>query len=187
MPTILTVLFCGLWTAFLFWYKGLTWDFAIIAFYSYFYITIAVIDLKHQIIPNKMIYPGLLVALAISPFFIKTGLPHHGIASWGIVNALIGAAAGFISLLILAILSRGGMGLGDVKMAAFIGLTTGFAEVFVAVIGGIILGGLAAILLLAFKKRKEVIPFGPFLSIASIVTLVWGTQIMNGWLALFAR
>ena len=74
-------------------------------------------------------------------------------------------------------------------MAAFIGLTTGFPNVLVAVLGGVILGGVVAIILLAFKikKRKEVIPFGPFLSIASIVTLVWGNQILSWWLAIFAR
>jgi leader peptidase (prepilin peptidase) / N-methyltransferase len=180
---------CGLWTAFLFWYYGLSWDFAIISLYSYFYVAIALIDLRHQLILNKMIYPGLLVALAISPFFIKTALPHHNIASWGAVNALIGAAAGFIFLLIPALLTRGGMGFGDVKMAAFIGLTTGFPEVFVAILIGVILGGLVAIILLALKikKRKEVIPFGPFLSIASIVAMVWGTQILDSWLGLFNK
>jgi leader peptidase (prepilin peptidase) / N-methyltransferase len=187
LQVLLVELGCGLWTAFLFWYKDLTWDFAIISFYSYIYIAIALIDLKHQLILNKIIYPGLLVALVISPFFIKTGLPHGNIASWGVINALIGAGAGFIFLLIPAIVSRGGMGFGDVKMAAFIGLTTGFPEVFVAVLGGVILGGVTAVLLLAFKikKRKEMIPFGPFLSIASIVTLVWGTQILDRWLNLF--
>jgi leader peptidase (prepilin peptidase)/N-methyltransferase len=189
LQVLLVELGCGLWTGFMFWYKGLTWDFAIISFYSYIYIAIALIDLRHQLILNKMIYPGLLVALAISPFFIKVALPHHNIASWGALNALIGAAAGFIFLLIPAVLTRGGMGFGDVKMAAFIGLTTGFPEVFVAVLGGIILGGVTAILLLAFKikKRKEVIPFGPFLSAASILTMVWGAQILDTWLGWFGR
>ncbi len=189
LQVLLVELGCGLWTAFLFRYSGPGWDFAIISFYSYIYIAIALIDLRHQLILNKMIFPGLLIALAISPFFIKTGLPHSNIASWGAVNALIGAAAGFVILLIPALVSRGGMGIGDVKMAAFIGLTTGFPEVLVAVLGGIVLGGLTAIVLLAFriKKRKEVIPFGPFLSIASIVTLVWGTQILEAWLGLFSK
>jgi leader peptidase (prepilin peptidase) / N-methyltransferase len=189
LQVLLVELGCGLWTAFLFWYKGPTWDFVIIAFYSYIYIAIALIDLKHQLILNKIIFPGLVVALAISPFFIKNELPHTSLVSWGVLNALIGAAAGFIFLLIPALVTRGGMGFGDVKMAALIGLTTGFPEVFVAVLGGIVMGGLVAIILLALKikKRKEVIPFGPFLSIASIISLVWGAQILDAWLGLFAR
>jgi leader peptidase (prepilin peptidase)/N-methyltransferase len=168
----------GLWTAFLFWYKGLTVDFAIITFYSYLFIVIALIDLQHKLILNKVIYPSLIIALIIAPFFVKAG----------IINALIGGAVGFVCLLIPAIVTRGGMGFGDVKMAALIGLATGFGEVLVSVLGGIILGGLVAIFLLVFriKKRKEVIPFGPFLSIATIITLLWGSNILNWWLGLFA-
>jgi leader peptidase (prepilin peptidase) / N-methyltransferase len=179
----------GLFTAFLFWYKGLTLEFGIIALYSYIYLAIALIDMQHKLILNKIVYPSLVVALAISPFFIKTGFPQAGVAEHGIVNALIGAATGFIFLLIPNILSRGGMGMGDVKMAALIGLTTGFGEVLVAVLGGIILGGLVAIFLLAtgIKKRKEVMPFGPFLSIAAVVTLLWGTPILNWYMGFFTR
>jgi leader peptidase (prepilin peptidase)/N-methyltransferase len=79
------------------------------------------------------------------------------------------------------------MGFGDVKMAALIGLTTGFGEVLVAVVGGIILGGITGAFLLISrrKKRKEAVPFGPFLSIATIVTLIWGTEIMNWYLGIF--
>jgi leader peptidase (prepilin peptidase) / N-methyltransferase len=180
---------CGLFTAFLFWYKGLTLDFAFIAFYSYIFIVIALIDLRHQLILNKIVYPSLIAALIIAPFFIKTGTVHSSIASYGIVNALIGGAVGFFFLLIPALVTRGGMGFGDVKMAALIGLATGFGEVLVAVLGGVILGGLTAIFLLVFrlKKRKEAIPFGPFLSIGAIVTLIWGTQILNWYLGIFIK
>jgi leader peptidase (prepilin peptidase) / N-methyltransferase len=179
---------CGLFTAFLFWYKGLTLDFAFIAFYSYIYIVIALIDLKHQLILNKIVYPALVVALIIAPFFIKSGNVHQNIYDHGIINALIGGAVGFVFLLIPAIISRGGMGFGDVKMAALIGFTTGFGEVLVAVLGGIVLGGLVAIFLLIFhiKKRKEVIPFGPFLSLATIVTLIWGSSILEWYLGIFS-
>jgi leader peptidase (prepilin peptidase) / N-methyltransferase len=189
VQVLLVELGCAVWTAFLFWHIGLSWDLAIIIMYSYLYIAIALIDLRHQLILNKMVFPMLLVALAISPFFIKNELPHPNIVSWGAVNALIGAAVGFVILLLPALISRGGMGFGDVKMAALIGLTTGFPEVLVAILGGIILGGLVAIVLLVFKikKRKEVIPFGPFLSLASIITLVWGNQIFDAWMGLFSR
>jgi|WetSurMetagenome_2_1015567.scaffolds.fasta_scaffold201806_1 leader peptidase (prepilin peptidase) / N-methyltransferase len=185
LRVLLVELGCGLLTAFLFWYKGLTLDFAIIAFYSYIFIVIALIDLQHQLILNKVVFPCLIAALIIAPFFIKSGdglLAHF-------VNALIGGAVGFVFLLIPAVVTRGGMGFGDVKMAALIGLATGFGEVLVAVLGGIILGGLTAIFLLVFriKKRKEAIPFGPFLSLATIVTLIWGTGILNWYVGIFTR
>jgi leader peptidase (prepilin peptidase)/N-methyltransferase len=185
---------CGLFAAFLFWNKGLTLEFAIIAIYSYIYIAIALIDLKHQLILNKIVYPSLIAALIISPFFVQggnlvNGFFRFGDTNIGILNALIGAGVGFVFLLIPALISRGGMGFGDVKMAALIGLTTGFPGVLVAVLGGIVLGGLIAILLLTFriKKRKEAIPFGPFLSVGAIVTLIWGGPIINWYLALIIR
>ena len=188
---------CGLFTAFLFWYflrTGLDYKFAIVAFYSYIFIAIALIDLQHQLILNKIVYPSLIAALIIAPVFVQGGnlvggYFHFGDIDIGILNALIGAAAGFVILLIPAIISRGGMGFGDVKMAALIGLVTGFPNVLVAVLGGIILGGLAAIVLLVFhiKKRKEAIPFGPFLSFATIATLIWGSQIFNWYMAFFTR
>jgi leader peptidase (prepilin peptidase) / N-methyltransferase len=176
---------CGLLTAFLFWMKSPTLNFAFSAFYSYIFIVIGLIDLKTQLILNKIVYPSLIVGLIIAPFFI-TG----GDGPWGhLLNGLLGAAVGFVFLLIPVIATMGrGMGFGDVKMAALIGLATGFGEVFVAVLGGIILGGLVAILLVVFKikKRKEVIPFGPFLSLATIVTLIWGMEILNRYMAVFA-
>ncbi len=69
-------------------------------------------------------------------------------------------------------------------MAGLIGLVTGFPLALVALGTGVILGGLAALLLLLFriKKRKEAIPFGPFLSLATMVTLLWGSQILS-WYA----
>ena len=68
-----------------------------------------------------------------------------------------------------------------------IGLATGFPLVIVALIMGIILGGLVAVILLGFKikKRKEAMPFGPFLAVAAIVTLLWGSNILSWYLGIF--
>ncbi len=188
LRVLLVELGCGLFTAFLYRWLGLTLDFFVITFYSYIFILIALIDLQHQLILNKIVYPSLIIALIIAPFFIKAGGLHSHIWDHGIVNALIGGAVGFVFLLVPAIVSRGGMGFGDVKMAALIGFATGFPEVLVAVLGGIVLGGLVAIFLLVtgLKKRKEAIPFGPFLSLATIITLIWGSQIMDWYLAILS-
>jgi len=66
-------------------------------------------------------------------------------------------------------------------LAGFIGTATGFPLVIVALVIGIIGGGLTAIALVALrrKKRKDAIPFGPFLAIAAMVTLIWGPQILH--------
>jgi leader peptidase (prepilin peptidase)/N-methyltransferase len=79
------------------------------------------------------------------------------------------------------------MGLGDVKLAALIGLVTGFPLVFVAFFLAVVSGGLVsvALLVLGIKKRKEGIPFGPFLSTGAIITLLWGTELLNLYLRIF--
>ena len=92
-----------------------------------------------------------------------------------------------IYLVILFIYKQEGIGFGDVKLAGLIGLVTGSRLVLVALLIGIILGGLTGVilLLLKVKNRKEPIPFGPFLSLATIVTLLWGSDILNWYLGLF--
>jgi len=166
----------GLLFAFLYWHYGLSVEFAVTAFYCCLFIVLGVIDLEHKLILNKIVYPATAVALVIAVF-----LPP------GIVDSVIGGAIGFVILFIPALVSRRGMGWGDVKMAALIGLVTGFPLVFVALLMGIVLGGLAAGFLLLFKikKRKEPIPFGPFLSLAAMATLLWGGDILSWYLGLF--
>jgi leader peptidase (prepilin peptidase)/N-methyltransferase len=79
------------------------------------------------------------------------------------------------------------MGFGDVKMAALIGLVTGYPLVFVALVLAIILVGLVAVVLLVSKKKrgKEGIPFGPYLSLAAIATILYGTEMLDWCLKVF--
>ncbi|MFZ7131883.1 MAG: prepilin peptidase, partial [Eubacteriales bacterium] len=177
----------GVFTALLFLYKGFSIEFAFIALFSYLYIVIALIDLHHKLILNKVIYPSLIAALIIAPFFIKQDTLGSNVVDYGITNALIGGVTGFIFLLIPALVFRGGMGFGDIKMSTLIGLTTGFGEVLVALLLGIILGGITGIIFLitGVKNRKETIPFGPFLALSAIVTLILGTDILSWYMSLF--
>ncbi len=158
--------------------------FAVMAFYACLFIVIFVIDLEHQLILNKVIYPGMVVALLL------TLIPHPWLADRMVdrlASAALGAGVGFGILLLIALVSRGGMGWGDVKMAALIGLVTGFPLILVALLLAIILGGVVALVLLLFKKRrrKEGIPFGPFLSLAAIATILFGTTMLDWYLGLF--
>jgi leader peptidase (prepilin peptidase) / N-methyltransferase len=174
----------GLLLAFLYWRFGLTADFALTAVYSIIFIVIGVIDLERQLILNKIVYPAIVLALVLDAILKRPD----------IVSGVIGGAVGFTFLLLVALVSRGGMGFGDVKMAAFIGLVTGLKlspfrpMVVVAILLGIIGGAVAAVLLLMLKikKRKEAMPFGPFLSLGTIVTLIWGNQILDWYLDLFS-
>ncbi len=164
-------------------------------FYSCIFIIIFGIDLEHQLILNRIVYPTMLIALVLDialsqPWLLESApgafqsMPD--VAARTVVG-ITGGATGFILLLIPALIFLGGMGWGDVKMAGLIGLAVGFPLVFVSILGAIIGGGLLAAILLLFgiKKRGEAIPFGPFLSLAAIATLFFGNDILNWYLGLF--
>jgi leader peptidase (prepilin peptidase)/N-methyltransferase len=173
----------GLIFALLYWHYGLSAELGVMAFYACLFIIIFVIDLEHGLILNKVVYPGMVVALLLAL------LPHPWLTRWlvtGVANAALGGAVSFVILFLIAILSRGGMGWGDVKLAALIGLATGFPLVFFSLIMGAILGGIVAVALIIAKKktRRETIPFGPFLAVATVITLLWGSNILNWYLGL---
>jgi prepilin signal peptidase PulO-like enzyme (type II secretory pathway) len=88
---------------------------------------------------------------------------------------------------LIIVISKGGMGWGDVKMAALIGIATGFPLVLAALLLAVVLGGLisSVLILIKAKNRKQSIPFGPFLSLATIATLLWGNHIIDWYTGLF--
>ena len=169
--------------ALLCWHYGLSAELGVMIFYACLFIVIFVVDLEHGLILNKVVYPGMVVALLLAL------LPRPWLTQWivtGVANAAIGGAIGFALFLLIAIVSRGGMGWGDVKLAALIGLATGFPLVFFSIIMGAIFGGIVAVALVIAKKRKrrQTIPFGPFLAVAAMVTLLWGSNILSWYLGL---
>jgi leader peptidase (prepilin peptidase)/N-methyltransferase len=186
----------GLLFGYLYWHYGLTIELAVGALYCCLLIVLMVIDLKHGLILNKLVYPAALAAIIISVFLAPSRVIYAGAVAPspingffpqpGIIQAAIGGGVGLGLFLAIVLVSRGGMGWGDVKMAALIGLITGFPLLFVALFLTIISGGLVAgmLLLLKIKKRKEGIPFAPFLSLATIVTLLFGGNILHWYLGL---
>ena len=177
------ILWVELGTAMLFglacWRYGVSIELAIALFYICIFMVLMVIDWEKGLILNKIVLPAIGAAILISVIF-SILLPDIEIVPF-IGRAAIGGGIGLALFLLIVIVSRGGMGWGDVKLAALIGLVTGFPLVFIALLIGVILGGVVAVLLLAFKikRRKEAIPFGPFLAIATIVTLLWGNSILS--------
>ncbi len=185
----------GVLFAYLYGRYGLTIELAVIAFYSSLFIVLLAIDLEHGLILNKIVYPAIGVALIISIFLSPSRVVDpDGAVAWllsslpapGVAQAAIGGGIGGLLFLLIAIVSRGGMGWGDVKMAALIGAVTGYM-VLVALFLAIIFGGLVAValLLLKLKKRKEGVPFAPFLSLGAVVTLLWGADLLSWYLRLF--
>lgn len=167
----------GLMFAFLWWRYGLTPELGIMSFYFCLLIIIMVIDLEHGLILNKVVYPATATALIIAAF---TSDP-------GIFKALIGGGLGLVVMLLLALTFRGGIGWGDVKMAGLVGVIVGFPRILVALLLAIVGGGLVAGILLALKVkgRKEAIAFAPFLSVATMVTILWGYDLITWYLSFF--
>jgi leader peptidase (prepilin peptidase)/N-methyltransferase len=185
----------GVIFAFLYWWcvvfnpeLGIV-TFGVMAFYACLFIIIFVIDLEQGLILNKVVYPGMVVALLLALLpqsWLTQTIWLTRVIEPGIASAALGGGIGFAIFLLIALVSRGGMGWGDVKLAALIGLATGFPLVFVAIIMGAILGGIVAVALVITKKRqrRETIPFGPFLALATMVTLLWGSNILSWYLGL---
>ena len=173
---------------FLYWKFGLGIELAISLVYLSLLIVIFVVDLEHQLVLDKVTYTGMVLAFAFSFFWPHIGtlgaLEPGGIKLGMMFSSLAGGAIGLVAMAFPFVISRGGMGMGDVKLATLIGLMTGFPLVLVALLLSVITGGVvAAILLISrIKKRKDPIPFAPFMAIAALVTLLWGQAIYQWYL-----
>ncbi len=148
-------------------------------------IVVAGIDYDHQLILNKMTTPAAVAALAMAAFWPDLGFPRTFFGDEGrldsFLNSLISGASAFSALAAVVVLSRGGMGEGDVKLTLVLGLFLGFPAVVAALWLGAVSGGIVAIALRATgrKGRKDTIPFGVFLAggaIAAIMMIGWITS-----------
>ena len=141
-------------------------------------VSITGIDLVHQLIPDVISIPGIVVGLAVSTL---TGRP-------GWLDSLVGVVIGGGIFLLIIVASRGGMGGGDMKLGAMLGAFLGWKLVLVAILIAILAGGVFAIvvLLLRRKGRKDAVPFGPFLALGGVVSLFWGESLLAWYLGTFS-
>ncbi|MBI4322144.1 MAG: prepilin peptidase [Chloroflexi bacterium] len=169
VETITAVVFGLVW-----YYSPTTLEATVYAMHASLLILVAIIDLQHQLILNKITYPWAVAALALSAFLPEVGLWRAGVGA-AIALGLFGA---------IFALAPQGMGFGDVKLAGVIGLVVGFPAVLVALVLGAVSGGIvgAALLLAGRKGRKDALPFGVFLSIGGIVSLLWGPVLWGAYL-----
>ena len=144
----------------------------------YHLVPITLIDLDHRIIPNRLTLIGAVAAPAILALTEPDALPEHLIAA---------AAAGGFFLVALLAYPRG-MGMGDVKLAAMLGLFLGSAVVpaiFVALVSGTLVGAAVIARKGAREGRKTAVPFGPFLALGAVVALFWGDAMVDWYLQTF--
>ena len=141
---------------------------AITWFYTWLLITVLVIDLEQRRVLNIMLAPAAVCVAMIS---LLPTRPDP-------LNMLLGGAVGLGVFLVLAIIGRGALGMGDVKLAGLIGMMTGYPGVIVALTIGTILGGIVAFFLLATRRagRKSTIAYAPYLALGALVA-IWIAQI----------
>lgn len=156
----------------------LDWDFlAFNATMAAFLIIIFVYDLKHYIIPDKVVYPAILTAAVFLFSNSKYNLLINAYSALG--------AAGFFLLIVL--ISKGRwMGVGDIKLAFLMGLALGFPNILVALFFAFLTGAIIGTGLIIFKKKglKSEVPFGPFLVGGTFISLFLGSDIINWYLGL---
>lgn len=145
-------------------------------------LALAVIDARTRKIPNRIVYPALVIA---PPYLVVARLAGGDV---DLVDAGIGLLAYGGGLLVIALIAPKGMGMGDVKLAALIGLvlgSLGLQYVAVAAGLGILFGGVGALVaLLGGAARKQAIPFGPFLVAGAVVAAFAAPGIADAYLDL---
>ncbi|MBV9935013.1 MAG: prepilin peptidase [Actinobacteria bacterium] len=142
-------------------------------------LAISVIDLKLYIVPNRIVYPTLAIAI---PLLIGAALlQHHNDA---IKTAAIGSVAAWFFLLVVHFIQPGGMGFGDVRLAAILGLYLGWINlrlVLWGMLAGFVLGAVIGLGLIVFggRGRKEAVPFAPFLAAGTLLAICFSQQILG--------
>jgi len=160
----------------LFWKFGLSLKFLLTFIFAGVLVVITFIDLEHQIIPDVLTLPGI-------PLFLLAAVLGMGVP---LLDAALGLLFGGGILYAIAfgyqlIAKREGMGGGDIKLLAMLGAFCGWKSLFFILLVSSFLGALVGItvMLIKGKDMKYAVPFGPFLSIAALAYLFWGSEFMR--------
>ena len=142
-----------------------------------FLLVITFIDYDHQLILDK-------VLLWLSGAGVVINLWTNSMGIW---DMLIASLLGGGLLLLIAVASQGGMGGGDIKFAAALGIWLGWQCLLLALLLSFVLGGIGSLSLLLFKlkSRKDFIPFGPFIALGALLSLLYGKEIITWYIEKF--
>jgi leader peptidase (prepilin peptidase)/N-methyltransferase len=151
---------------------GLSWELLAVVG-----VLLALVDLQHRLLPNRVVLPALAAGTAL---LLLAALAD---GAWdALLRAVLGAAALFAVYLVLALVSPGGLGMGDVKLAALVGLYLGWlgwAAVVLGALAGFVVQAVVALGLLATRRiglRGE-LPFGPAM-LAGAALVIGGTALL---------
>lgn len=151
-------------------------DFIFYSLISSVLLAAAIIDLKEMIIPDSLVLSILVLALMhkAANYFL-----------YGISPQLIGSISGMLIagglFAAIALISRGGMGGGDITLIGALGFVLGLKYVLLNIFLSFISGAIISVFLLTakIKKRKDPVPFGPFIVLGFYMTVLWGKDIIN--------
>jgi prepilin signal peptidase PulO-like enzyme (type II secretory pathway) len=152
----------------------LSLELAVGIIFSCLLVVISFIDIEFRIIPNKIVLPfaavGIVLNIIISPI------------NWW--HPLVFSAGAFLFMLIIHFIYTKGMGMGDVKFSLMVGAYL-VKNVIVGLFAGFLAGSIYGLymILVRKKKLKQAIPFGPFISLGSVVALFWGDYISKWYIS----
>ncbi|MEW6570079.1 MAG: prepilin peptidase [Nitrospirota bacterium] len=147
-------------------------------------IVITFIDLDFQIIPDRITLPGIIIGLVAASLLLPDPFMRNSIL--GFKASVTGFLLGGGLFYAIAIISKGGMGGGDIKMMAMVGSLMGWKSVLLTTFLGSLVGAVFGLFLIIYKGkgRKTKIPFGPFLAAGTAVTLFYGQEMFHLYLDL---
>ncbi|RRJ83885.1 prepilin peptidase [Aestuariirhabdus litorea] len=171
----------GLLTLLLAWELGLGWPLALACLLVWSLVSLTMIDIDHQLLPDNITLPLLWLGLLANCFGLFTNLN----------DAVIGAAAGYLSLwsvfwLFKLLTGKEGMGYGDFKLLAALGAWMGWQSLPLIILLSSVVGAVLGILMMVVQGRDRAtpIPFGPYLAIAGFIALLYGDRITQSYLQL---
>lgn len=143
--------------------------------------TLSIIDLKIGLLPDKIIFPGIIVSLGYWVIGVLGGLGGVNDFAWALISGAV--AALFFALLIIITKGRG-MGWGDVKYVFFLGLVLGFPGTATGLFLAFLLGSITSVGLIILGKKRfgATIPFGPFLSLGAVLAILYGIDLLQLYL-----
>jgi leader peptidase (prepilin peptidase)/N-methyltransferase len=172
-------LLTGLLTLWLALHYGASWQLLGAILFSWALLTLSVIDIDTQLLPDDITLPLLWLGLLFN-------LGGHFVP---LADAVLGAAAGYLILwgvywLFKLVTGKEGMGYGDFKLLAALGAWLGWQALPMIILLSSLVGAVVGIALMAIKRRgREIpIPFGPYLALAGWISLIWGEQLVSAWL-----
>jgi leader peptidase (prepilin peptidase) / N-methyltransferase len=180
----------GILSAAVAWKLGFGWPAAAALVLTWFLVALAFIDIDHQLLPDSLTLPLLWLGLLLSLFAPAPGMAPIPV---DMRSSIIGAIAGYLSLwtvyhLFRLLTGKEGMGFGDFKLLAALGAWLGWRMLLPTVLIAAAVGAVAGIVLLAARgqNRSTPIAFGPFLAAAGWLMLMFGRELVTGYLGLFA-